>query len=71
MPDSEIDTTGMPPITDWSHAVSGPFYRPINRPLSLRVEADILDWFQRQGQGHQTLMNFALREYVEGHRKRA
>jgi hypothetical protein len=32
MPDSEIDTTEMPPITDWSHAVRGPFYRPIKRP---------------------------------------
>ena len=36
MPDSEIDTTEMPPITDWSHAVRGPFYRPIKRPLSSR-----------------------------------
>ena len=32
MPDSEIDTTEMPPITEWSHAVRGPFYRPIKRP---------------------------------------
>jgi uncharacterized protein (DUF4415 family) len=47
--------------------VSGPFYRPIKRPLSLRVDADILDWFQSQGQGYQTRMNFALREYVERH----
>jgi hypothetical protein len=31
MPDSEIDTTAMPPITDWSHAVRGPFYRPCKR----------------------------------------
>jgi uncharacterized protein (DUF4415 family) len=69
MPDSEIDTTEMPPITDWSHAVRGPFYRPIKRPLSLRVDADILDWFQRQGQGYQTRMNSALREYVERHHK--
>src|ERR1035437_2049772 len=38
MPESEIDTTDMPPITDWSHAVRGPFYRPIKRPLSLRVD---------------------------------
>ncbi|MGB6726566.1 MAG: BrnA antitoxin family protein [Terracidiphilus sp.] len=71
MPESEIDTTEMPPITDWSHAVTGPFYRPIKRPLSLRVDADIVDWFQRQGQGYQTRMNLALREYVERRRKRA
>jgi uncharacterized protein (DUF4415 family) len=67
MPDSEIDTTEMPLINDWSHAVRGPFYRPIKRPLSLRVDADIIDGFQRQGQGYQTRMNFALREYVERH----
>ena len=71
MPDNEIDTTDMPPIADWSNAVRGPLYRPIKRPLSLRVDADIVDWFQRQGQGYQTRMNIALREYVERHRKRA
>ena len=69
MPESEIDTAEMPPITDWSHAVHGPFYRPINRPHSLRVDTASLDWFQNQGQGYQTRMNFALREYVERHRK--
>jgi uncharacterized protein (DUF4415 family) len=71
MPESEIDTADMPSITDWSRAVRGPFYRPIKRPLSLRVDADIVDWFQRQGQGYQTRMNLALREYVERRRKRA
>jgi uncharacterized protein (DUF4415 family) len=71
MPESEIDTAEMPPIVDWSHAVRGPFYRPIKRPLSLRVDADIIDWFQQQGQGYQTRMNSALREYVERHRKSA
>jgi uncharacterized protein (DUF4415 family) len=43
MPESEIDTTAMPPITDWSNAVRGPFYRPIKRPLSLRVDAGVND----------------------------
>jgi uncharacterized protein (DUF4415 family) len=71
LPESEIDTAEMPAITDWSRAVRGPFYRPIKRPLSLRVDADVVDWFQRQGQGYQTRMNQALREYVERRRKRA
>jgi uncharacterized protein (DUF4415 family) len=71
MPEKEIDTTEMPPVTDWSHAVRGPFYRPIKRPLSLRVDADVVDWFQRQGDGYQTRMNLALREYVERRRGRA
>jgi uncharacterized protein (DUF4415 family) len=71
IPESEIDTSDMPPIADWSNAVRGPFYRPIKKALSLRVDADIIDWFQRQGQGYQTRMNSALREYVDRHRKRA
>jgi uncharacterized protein (DUF4415 family) len=68
MRESEIDTTEMPPVTDWSKAVRGGLFRPIKRPLSLRLDADIIDWFQRQGQGYQTRMNAALREYVERHR---
>ena len=71
MPESEIDTAEMPPVTDWSEAVRGALFRPIKRPLSLRLDADIIEWFQRQGQGYQTRMNAALREYVERHRKRA
>jgi uncharacterized protein (DUF4415 family) len=69
MPDSEIDTTEMPPIADWSHAVRGAFYRPVKRPLSLRLDADVIAWFQQQGQGYQTRINSALREYIARHSK--
>jgi len=71
IPDGEIDTSEMPPISDWSKAARGALFRPIKRPMSLRVDADVLEWFQRQGQGYQTRMNSALREYVEKHRQRA
>ena len=69
MPKSEIDTSDMPPVADWSSAVRGAFYRPIKRPLSLRLDADVIDWFQRQGQGYQTRINAALREYMNVHKK--
>jgi uncharacterized protein (DUF4415 family) len=69
MPEGEIDTAEMPPIADWSKAVHGPFYRPLKRALSLRVDADVLAWFQGQGPGYQTRMNIALREFVERHRE--
>ena len=32
MKDSDIDTTDIPPISDWSKAVVGKFYRPIKKP---------------------------------------
>jgi len=70
-PEEEIDTTDMPSDGDWSEAVRGGFYRPVKRPLSLRVDADVLAWFQRQGQGYQTRMNSALREYAERHGRTA
>lgn len=33
--------------------------------LSLRVDADVLDWFKRQGRGYQTRMNAVLRAFME------
>lgn len=69
LPDGEIDTTDIPSVTDWSGAIRGAFYRPIKKPLSLRLDADIVDWFQRQGAGYQTRINAVLREYVERHQK--
>ncbi len=71
MPENEVDTSEMPEIVDWSGAVRGAFYRPIKKPLSLRIDADVIDWFRRQGEGYQSRMNAALREYVERRRKRA
>lgn len=71
IPESAIDTTEMPEITDWSGAVRGALYRPVKKPLSLRIDADVIHWFQQQGQGYQTRINAILREYVDRHRKRA
>ena len=67
MPDSEIDTSDMPEVTDWSDAVRVGFYRPVKHLTSLRLDADLLAWFKRGGGGYQTRINAALREYVERH----
>lgn len=65
MKDSEIDTTDIPPISDWSKAVVGKFYRPIKKPLTIRMDADVLAWFKRQGPGYQTRINAVLRTAME------
>lgn len=42
--------------------------------LSLRIDADVLEWFRAQGTGYQSRMNALLRAYMEAHpgaRKRA
>ncbi len=46
-------------------------YRPLKKPITLRVDADVLAWFKKQGRGYQTRINRALREWVMREEKRA
>jgi uncharacterized protein (DUF4415 family) len=69
MPNSEIDTSDSPGIRDWNGAVRGGLYRPMKRLTSLRLDADLLEWFRRGGEGYQTRINAALREYVDRHQR--
>ncbi|MBV9522191.1 MAG: BrnA antitoxin family protein, partial [Alphaproteobacteria bacterium] len=42
------------------------------RQITLRLDADVLDWFERHApdrKGYQTDINRALRQYVETHDK--
>ena len=74
MPQDQIDTDDVPEVPDWSGAERGKFYRPLKRQLTLRVDADVVDWFQRQAPkgGYQTMMNRVLRAaMLRGRRKRA
>lgn len=65
MKDREIDTTDIPPVFDWSKAVVGKFYRPIKKPLTIRLDADVLAWLKGQGKGYQTRINALLRGSME------
>jgi len=47
----------------------GELYRPIKKPVTLRLDADVLAWFKRQGRGYQTRINRALRKVMMGDRK--
>jgi uncharacterized protein (DUF4415 family) len=40
------------------------FYKPIKKPVTLRLDADVLAWFQREGSGYQTRINRALRKLM-------
>ncbi|HTR15545.1 MAG TPA: BrnA antitoxin family protein [Acetobacteraceae bacterium] len=67
LPEAEIDTGKMPEARDWSGAVRGRFFRPVKRQKTLRIDADVLDFFERQGPGYQTRMNAVLRAWMEAH----
>ena len=38
---------------------------PRKAAISLRLDADVLDWFRAQGSGYQTRINAVLRAYME------
>lgn len=38
---------------------------PRKTAVSLRLDADVLDWFRAQGAGYQTRINAVLRAYME------
>jgi uncharacterized protein (DUF4415 family) len=64
MAEEDIDTSDIPEVLDWAGAKRGLFYRPVKQQLTLRLDADVIDWFRREGTGYQSRMNAALREYV-------
>jgi uncharacterized protein (DUF4415 family) len=47
------------------------YYRPIKKPITVRLDADVLAWFQRHGRGYQTRINQALRKVMMDERKRS
>ncbi len=61
----DLSDPDAPEITDWSRAVIGKFYRPIKKQVTLRLDADMLEWFKAQGGKYQARINQALREYME------
>ena len=55
------DIPGLPPDA-FKNAVRGKFYRPVKQAVSLRLDADVLAWLKKDGDGYQTRVNQMLRE---------
>jgi len=74
--DSEIDTSDIPELDEkfWKNAVRNPYFRPVKKQLTLRLDSDLIAWFKhhsKEGRGYQTRINDALREYVTEQEKKA
>jgi uncharacterized protein (DUF4415 family) len=59
--DEDIDLSDMPERLDWSGAVVGMFYRPAKRPVTMRLDEDVVAWLKGFGPGYQTKANLLLR----------
>ena len=49
----------------------GSLYKPIKKPVTLRLDADVLAWFKVEGRGYQTRINKVLRKLMNDQRKRS
>ena len=67
----EIDLSDKdaPEITNWEKTVAGKFYRPVKKQITVRIDADVLEWFRLNAKKYQTLINIACREYMAHHQK--
>ena len=63
--DAEIYLSEMPEVLDWSGAEVGKYYRPAKKPVTLRLDGDVIEWLKSFGPGYQTRANGLLRHAME------
>ena len=59
--DEDIDFSDAPAVLDWSGAEIGKFYRPKKKPVTIRLDSDVIAWLKADGRGYQTKANWLLR----------
>jgi len=71
MRDEDIDYSDIPPLTAEQFAkavvrsgIGGPVAK---EQITLRLDADVLEWFRARGKGYQTQINSLLRAYMQAH----
>jgi len=57
----DADLSGRPEVIDRSGAEIGEYSRPPKKPVTMRLDADVLEWLKSYGEGYQTKANLLLR----------
>ena len=74
MKDEDIDLSDIPAVSPemFARGIVRRGLKPVTRKkqLTLRVDGDVVEWYQRQGPGYQTRINSLLRAYMEEHRRK-
>lgn len=67
MADDQVDTSDIPELTyeQLQKGVRGRMYRPIKRPVTMRLDADVIQWLKEGGPGYQTKANRLLRAAMQ------
>lgn len=67
MKHKKIDYSDIPP-TDETFWANAEIHLPKRKKLiTLRLDPEIIEWFQEEGSGYQTKINAVLRTYIEAH----
>lgn len=61
MEDEDIDTSDIPELDD-TFFQNAELRVPVKKPVTLRLDADVLEWFKAGGKGYQTKINQLLRK---------
>ncbi|HXF39260.1 MAG TPA: BrnA antitoxin family protein [Blastocatellia bacterium] len=67
--DEEIDTSDIRPLDDTFFAKASLRIPRSQVPVTMHVDADLLDWFKAQGEEFENVINAALRSYVESQKE--
>ena len=62
------DTTDIPEAPEQNWRDARRFFKPRKEPISLRIDADLLDWLRRRSEHYQTEINRILRERMDEER---
>jgi uncharacterized protein (DUF4415 family) len=62
------DTTDIPEAPEQNWRDARRFFKPRKEPISLRIDADLLDWLRRRSGQYQTEINRILREKMDAER---
>ena len=61
-----VDYSDIPPLGDEFFAKAKAAWPPAKLQLTIRLDADVLDWLKANGRGYQTRINRILRAAMEG-----
>jgi uncharacterized protein (DUF4415 family) len=65
MRDDEIDYSEIPELDEEFFKAAAQVWPPVKKQLTIRLDADVLDWLKGQGRGYQTRINRILRVAME------
>ena len=71
MKDSDIDYTDIPALGKAYLKKATTAWPPTKKQLTIRLDADVLDWLKLHGAGYQTRINRILRVVMESQPPRA